>query len=77
MPFSVKKFTDLLAVLLMVIFGLLYIAAKIHFFTRYSKLGPAGYLEEHWVFWAAMALVGAILACVRWVKRRTEYRKSV
>jgi len=72
-----KKWSDRLRISFLVLFGLLYIGAKIHFFTRYFKLGPADYLEEHWVFWAAMALVSGILACLSWYKRRAEHRSSV
>ena len=46
---STKKWIDRLFFLFLVIFALLYVGAKIHFFTRYFKFGPAGYLEEHWV----------------------------
>jgi len=67
-----KKWIDRLFFLFLVVFVLLYVGAKIHFFTRYFKLGPAGYLEEHWVFWAAMAIVSGILACLSWAKRRAE-----
>ena len=71
-----KKWIDRLFFLFLVVFVLLYVGAKIHFFTRYFKLGPAGYLEEHWVFWAAMAIVSGILACISWAKRRAERRSS-
>jgi len=74
---SLKKWLDRLWILLLVIFVLLYVAAKVHFFTRYFKLGPAGYLEEHWVFWAAMAIVNGMLAFLSWFKRSVERRSSV
>jgi protein-S-isoprenylcysteine O-methyltransferase Ste14 len=74
---STKNWTDRLFILFLVIFGLFYIGAKIHFFTRYFKLGLTGYLEEHWVFWAAMAIVSGILACLSWVKRRAERSGSI
>jgi hypothetical protein len=47
--------------------GLTYLAAKIHFFTRYAAHNYAAYLAEHWPFWAAMAMIVAamgILECV-------------
>jgi hypothetical protein len=69
---SPNKWIDRLFFLFLVIFVLLYVGAKIHFFTRYFKLGPAVYLEEHWVFWAAIAIVSGILACLSVAKRRAE-----
>ncbi len=47
--------------------GLLYIAAKIHFFSRY---GSGNFVSEHWPFWAGMAAVGIILAVLDWLKTR-------
>jgi hypothetical protein len=72
-----KKWLDRLQIVLLVVFGLFYIAAKIHFFTRYFKLGLGSYLEGHWIFWAAMAIVSGILAFLSWVKKRAEPRSSV
>jgi hypothetical protein len=69
-----KKWPDRLSIFLLVMFGLLYIGAKIHFFTRYWKLGAGGYLEGHWVFWVALTIVSGILAYLGWVKRRAERR---
>jgi hypothetical protein len=37
------------------LFLALYIASKIHFFTRYDPLGVGGFVREHRVFWVAMA----------------------
>ena len=42
----------ILSATLLVLFLGLYIAAKIHFFTRY---GQVGYLREHRIYWAGMA----------------------
>ena len=49
------KWFERLGLFLLVIFGLLYVGAKIHFFTRYGVLSPGEYVEEHWYFWAGMA----------------------
>jgi hypothetical protein len=59
---------------LLVAFAMLYIAAKIHFFTRYAVLGPGEYLEEHWPFWAGFALLGGVGAVVEWICERRERR---
>jgi hypothetical protein len=39
-----------------VVFGLIYVGAKIHFFSRFAVLRLGDYLEERWYFWAGMAL---------------------
>ena len=35
----------------------LYVASKIHFFTRYDPLGFGSYLREYSTYWVAMAAV--------------------
>jgi hypothetical protein len=52
------KWFERMGVFLLIIFGLPYVGAKIHFFTRYGVLGPGEYVEEHWLFWAGMAIIG-------------------
>ena len=59
----------IIVALLVVLFGI-YILAKFHFFTTYSTLGTAAYLEEHSVYWLAMAAV----ALMAWLlERRSEH----
>jgi hypothetical protein len=57
---------------LLTLLGLVYVAAKIHFFMRYRAYDSFAYATEHWPFWAAMAIIGVamgILECVRRVLR--------
>ena len=70
------KWFDRASILLLILFGLLYIGAKIHFFTRYWLLGPGAYVEEHWPFWAGMAIVGALACCLGWIRNRIDGTKS-
>jgi hypothetical protein len=70
------KWFDRASVFLLIIFGLLYVGAKIHFFTHYWPLGPGAYVEEHWPFWAGMAIVGAVAYCLRWIRNRIDGPKS-
>jgi len=70
------KWLDRTGIFLLVIFGLLYVGAKIHFFTRFGLLGPSAYLEEHWSFWAGFAIIGALAYCLGWMKKRIEGPKS-
>jgi hypothetical protein len=46
-----EKWFEIVGLFLLIISGLLYVGAKIHFFARYSELGPGKYAEEHWFFW--------------------------
>ena len=56
-------------IVLLVIFGLLYVGAKIHFFTRYGVLGAGEYVEESWFFWAGMATICRAGACLGWIRK--------
>lgn len=44
-----------------------YIAAKVHFLTRFSSAAIGRYLEEHQIFWLGMAAVGF---CIWLISRR-------
>ena len=71
-----EKWFERAGIFLLTIFGLLYLGAKIHFFTRYGVLGPAAYVEEHCFFWAVMAIMGGVGACLGWIRKRLERPKS-
>jgi hypothetical protein len=70
-----EKWFERLGTCLLVLFGMLYVGAKIHFFTRYGVLGPGDYVEEHWPFWAGMAIIGGAGACLGWIRKRIERSK--
>jgi hypothetical protein len=71
-----EKWFDRAGIFLLLVFGLLYVGAKIHFFTRYFLLGSGSYVEQHWPFWAGMAIVGAASACLGWIAKRVKSPKS-
>ena len=48
---------------------IVYVAAKVHFFTRFTGDFSA-YIAEHWPFWAGMAALGALLWAVGTVAQR-------
>ena len=52
---------------LLLIGGLLYVTAKVHFFLRY---GSDDFVSEHWPFWAGMVAVGIVLAILDWLRTR-------
>jgi hypothetical protein len=57
-------------IILLVMLGLTYLAAKMHFFMRYQPYDSLAYVTEHWPFWLAMAIIGVTIGiqeCVRWV----------
>jgi hypothetical protein len=70
------KWFDRAEVFCLLIFVLIYIAAKIHFFTGYGSLSAGVYLEQHWLFWAAMALVVAIEIAIRRIRKAHQGTKS-
>lgn len=51
---NVGKTVRIFTATLWVLFFLLYIAAKIDFFTQYFKLETAAYLHHHSLYWAGM-----------------------
>ena len=48
----------------------LYIAAKVHFFTRYDPFHLGHYLGEHSVYWLGMALAGFLIWLIERFRRR-------
>jgi hypothetical protein len=55
---SARYVVQVLSGALVCLFLGLYIAAKIHFFTRY---GQVEYLREHRIYWAGMAATGFLI----------------
>lgn len=53
---------------LLVMLGFVYLAAKIHFFTRYQD-DSSRYVAEHWPFWAAMAVIAGAAAILEGVRQ--------
>jgi hypothetical protein len=71
-----EKWFDRAEIFCLLILGLIFAAAKIHFFTRYGSLNTVAYLQEHWLFWAAMALVVAIEIAIRRIRKVHQGTKS-
>lgn len=46
---------------LLVLTAMLYLGAKAHFFARFDPNNLSGYVAEHSFFWAAGAVVAALL----------------
>lgn len=51
------KIVRAVLVALWIVFLALYVAAKIHFFTRYGRVGTGVYIREHSVYWVGLAAV--------------------
>jgi|WetSurMetagenome_2_1015567.scaffolds.fasta_scaffold947141_1 hypothetical protein len=56
-----RRWTERAALILMVLSGLVWVGAKIHFLARLGARNVDGYLAEHWPFWAVMVTIGALL----------------
>jgi len=56
-----KSFIRTITAVLWAFLLLLYIAAKIHFFTRYEQLGVGKYIREHSILWAGMAAAAFLI----------------
>ena len=61
------KMFRILEIALLLTGGLLYVAAKVHFFIRY---GSGDFVSEHWPFWAGMAAVGIVQAGIDLLRTR-------
>jgi choline-glycine betaine transporter len=71
------KWMEKVNIVLLVVFGLLYVGAKTHFFSRFGVLSLGDYLEAHWYFWAGMALAaGAGIVLNLATKRREPPKKE-
>jgi len=63
-------------IVLLILFGLLYVGAKIHFFSRFGVLSLGDYLEAHWYFWASMALAAGVGIVLNLATKRGEPPKK-
>jgi hypothetical protein len=63
-------------IVLLAVFGLLYVGAKIHFFSRFGAVSLGEYLDAHWYFWAGMALVAGAGLILNFAIKRREPPKS-
>ncbi len=70
------KWFDRVDRFLAVVFLLLYVGAKLHFFTRYASLSAGAYLEEHVWFWAAMVILALVGMVFAWLRKRFEHPHS-
>ncbi len=61
---SLKRLADFLVTLLVLVLVGTYVAAKVHFFRRFGVVGLAGYIAEHWPYWAALGAIAALIAVV-------------
>lgn len=66
-----RKFLIFLEVLLVAAAVLVYVAAKVHFFTAFHNDIPA-YLHQHWPFWAAFTAIAIAISGIEAIKRRLE-----
>ena len=53
---NLRKSARVISAVLLLLVGAEYLAAKIHFFTRYSALSGADYFHEHRIYWQVMAV---------------------
>jgi len=71
-----EKWFDRIDKVLAVAFVSLYVCAKVHFFTRYGKLGLGAYLEEHAWFWACMVIIALAGGFFTFLRRRIARPKQ-
>jgi hypothetical protein len=70
---TAQRMLKTLAVILAVGLAGAYVAAKVHFFTRFDPADLCGYWTEHWPYTAALVVIGAALwAVAALLSRRTQ-----
>jgi hypothetical protein len=57
----VERVLKVTAALLLVALVAIYVAAKIHFFTRFGRTDLDGYIAEHWPYSAGLTALAALL----------------
>ena len=69
-----RKWSEITTAVLLVLLGLLWAGAKIHFYTRFWDYLRAndlmGYVSEHWPFSAAMAFIALLFVAIGARERR-------
>ncbi len=73
---ELETWCDRIDKVLVVICILLYVAAKLHFFTHYGTLSLGAYLEQHAWFWAAIAIVALVSSVLNWSRKRLQRSNS-
>ena len=71
-----RKRLEKINIVLLAVFGLLYVGAKIHFFSRFGAVSLGDYLDAHWYFWAGMAVVAGVGVILNFAIKRREPPKS-
>lgn len=70
---TAQRVLKMLAVILPLGFAVAYVAAKVHFFTRFDPAQLRGYWAEHWPYTAALVVIGAFIwAVAALLSRRTQ-----
>jgi FtsH-binding integral membrane protein len=69
---TAHRWTQRMASVLLIMLVALWIAAKIHFFTRFGSTGVDEYVHEHWPFWVGMGVVVLLLVLVEAIERRQQ-----
>jgi hypothetical protein len=59
---------------LLMLLAAMYVAAKVHFFTRFYALPLEAYWAEHWPLTAALAVAAGLLWLVGYVAERRARR---
>jgi len=70
---AAERVLKMLAITLAVSLAVVYVAAKVHFFTRFDPADLRGYWAEHWPFTAGLVVIAAaVWAVAVLLSRRTQ-----
>jgi len=71
-----KRRIEAAVIFLCVVGVLIYLGAKVHFFTRFGQIGDGEYLKQHRHFWVGMAIVGLLAWILSRIKAYLERSQS-
>jgi hypothetical protein len=58
---DMRRSVRVISIVLLVLLGATYIAAKVHFFRRYFVISGEVYFHEHRVYWETMAGIALVM----------------
>ncbi len=56
-----RRSVRVISMVLLVLLGAMYIAAKVHFFRRYFVISSEIYFHEHRIYWKTMAGIALVM----------------
>ena len=73
---SRTRWAGQLTALLLALLLVLYLSAKIHFFSRFDPYNLRGYVVEHSAFWISMAVIAVVIWLIAYFGEKQAREES-